>query len=107
MPNYWWDYLRYSKEVGFETLCSDLNSVWGVGFERSLTVGRGCSGGKHHGLVVEESFDWKPVECAEERVDRGQHEKARRLKTRRAAAFWISCRGLMAQAGSPVNRELQ
>ena len=26
---------------------------------------------------------------------------------RRAAAFWISCRGLMAGAGRPASRELQ
>ena len=29
------------------------------------------------------------------------------LNIRRAAAFWISCRGLMAGAGRPVSRELQ
>ena len=38
----------------------------GVGFENSLTVGRGssscCSVGKHYGIVVDASFDWKPVE---------------------------------------------
>ena len=29
------------------------------------------------------------------------------LKIRRAAAFWISCSGLMADAGRPASRELQ
>ena len=29
------------------------------------------------------------------------------LNIRRAAAFWISCRGLMADAGRPASRELQ
>ena len=56
-------------------MCSD----WGVGFEHSLTVGRGssscCSVGKHHGLVVDASFDWKPVECAEEQGDMGEFRK--------------------------------
>eukprot|EP00063_Salmo_salar_P065072 XP_014039907.1 PREDICTED: tRNA-dihydrouridine(16/17) synthase [NAD(P)(+)]-like [Salmo salar] len=47
--------------------------------------------GKHQGLEENACFDWKPLECAEER----------------AAAFWRSCRGLMAQAGRPANRELQ
>ncbi|KAK6310583.1 hypothetical protein J4Q44_G00186380, partial [Coregonus suidteri] len=28
-----------------------------------------CSVGKHHGLVVDASFNWKPVECAEEGGD--------------------------------------
>ena len=28
-----------------------------------------CSVGKRHGLVVDASFDWKPVQCAEERGD--------------------------------------
>ena len=41
-----------------------------VVFEHSLKVGKGssscCSVGKHHGLVVDASFDWKPVECVEE-----------------------------------------
>ena len=50
-------------------------SVWGVGLEHSLKVGRGssrcCSVGKYHGLVVDASFDLKPVECAEERGDMG------------------------------------
>jgi hypothetical protein len=40
---------------------------WGVRFELSLKVGRisssCCSIGKYHGLVVDASFDWKPVEC--------------------------------------------
>ena len=30
-----------------------------------------------------------------------------RLKTSRAAAFWMSCRGRMAPAGRPARRELQ
>ena len=29
------------------------------------------------------------------------------LKIRRAAGFWISCSGLMADAGRPASRELQ
>ena len=37
-------------------------SGWGVGFERSLKVGRGSSPcffvGKYHGLVLDTSFDW-------------------------------------------------
>ena len=45
-------------------------SVWGVGFEHSLKVRRGsspcCYIGKHHGSIVDASFDWKPVECTEE-----------------------------------------
>lgn len=49
--------------------CSGLD----VGFEHSLKVGRGSSSGwsigKHHDLVEDASFDWKPVECAEERSD--------------------------------------
>ena len=52
-------------------------SGWGVGFQHSLKVGRYssscCSVGKHHGLVV--SFDWKPVECVEERGDMGEAGK--------------------------------
>jgi hypothetical protein len=39
---------------------------------------------------VDVSFDWKPVEHAEERGDMG------RLNARQAAAFWINSRGLMA-----------
>jgi hypothetical protein len=49
---------------------------WGVVFEHSLKVGRDsfscCSVGKHHGLVVDASFDWKPVECAEELGNMGE-----------------------------------
>ena len=45
-------------------------SGWGVGFEHSLKVGRGssscCSIGKHHGLEVDLSFEWKPVECTKD-----------------------------------------
>ena len=47
-----------------------------LGFDHSLKVGRGrsscCSIIKHHGLVVDASFDWKPVECAEEQGDMGE-----------------------------------
>ena len=68
---------RTKETRGGRTECSG----WVVGFEHSLKVGRGCSSccsiGKYHGLVVDASFDWK---------------------------FWISSRGLMAQAGSPANR---
>ena len=43
---------------------------WGVGFEQNLYVGRCssscCSVGKYHGLLVDASFDWKPVDCVEE-----------------------------------------
>jgi hypothetical protein len=42
-------------------------------------MGRGssscCSVGKHHGLVVDVSFDWKPAECVEEQGDMGEHGK--------------------------------
>ena len=45
----------------------------------SLKVGRGssscCSVGKHHGLVVDASFNWKPVECGEEWGDMREHGK--------------------------------
>jgi hypothetical protein len=79
----------------------------GVGFEHSLKVGRGssscCSVGKHNGLIVDVSFDWKPVECAEEQ---GNIRELGKVENQ-AAAFWISCRGLMAQVGSPANNELQ
>ena len=61
-----------------------------------------CAVCKYHGIVVEASFDWKPVECAEER------DEMRELgKVENQADCWISCRGLMAQAGSPANSELQ
>ena len=48
---------------GGRTECSG----WGVGFVHSLKVDwRGSSScysvGKYHGLVVDVSFDWKPVE---------------------------------------------
>ena len=52
---------------GARTECSG----WVVGFEQSLKVGKRsslyCSVGKHSGFVVSPSFDWKPVDCAEER----------------------------------------
>jgi hypothetical protein len=45
----------------------------GVGFAHSLKEGRGssscCYVGKHHDLVVDARFDWKPVDCAKEGVD--------------------------------------
>jgi len=30
-----------------------------------------------------------------------------KLNTRRAAAFWVRCKGLIVEAGSPARRELQ
>ena len=57
---------------------------WGVGFEHSLKVGRGssscCSVGKYHGLEVDVSFDWKPVECAVEQGDMGELGKVDKLQ---------------------------
>ena len=51
-------------------------SGWGVGFEHSLKVEWGssscCSVDKYHGLVMDTSFDWKPVDCVEEMVDMGE-----------------------------------
>ena len=49
-----------------------------AGFEQSLKVGRGnsssCSVDEYHDLVVDVSFDWKPVECAEEPGELGKVE---------------------------------
>ena len=54
-------------------------SGWDVGFEHSLKVRMGsspcCSVGKHQGLEDDASFDWKPVECAEEWGDMGEIRK--------------------------------
>jgi hypothetical protein len=51
-------------------------SGWDIGFEHSLKIARGsspcCFVVKHHGLVVDASFDWNPVECTEEWGDMGE-----------------------------------
>lgn len=60
------------KTRGGRTKCSG----WAVGFKHSLKIGRSSSScfsvGKHHGLVMDARFDWKPEECAEEQDDIGE-----------------------------------
>jgi hypothetical protein len=62
-------------------------------FEHSLKVGRGisscCTIGKYYDHLMDASFDWKPVECVEERGDMGELGK---VEHQAAAAFWINCR---------------
>jgi len=65
-----------------------------------LEVGRGGTVDSHEGqyqcLESNASDYWEPVEVAE--------EGGGKLNTRHAAAFWMRCKGLIAEAGSPARR---
>jgi len=73
-----------------------------------LWVGRGSSidslVGQYQCLESNASDYREPVEVAQKEVS---WENFGKLNTRRAAAFWMCCKSLIAEAGSPARRELQ
>jgi len=80
---------------------------WGIGSEYFLEVGRDSSADSHEGqyqCLESNASDYRePVEVTEEGFT---WENLDKLNTRRAAAFWMRCKGLITQGVQP-GEELQ
>jgi hypothetical protein len=78
-------------------------SGWGVRFDARRGSSPCCFIDKHQGLEDDASFDWKPVECAEDRCDMGE---LRKVEHKAGCAIMDKLQGFDGTSGEPSQQRV-